>query len=360
MPTSEPRVAVKDALVVITNYNGKHFMKGCLDSVCAQAGPSFDVLVVENGSRDGSLDFIRQGWPGVMVEAIEVNTGYGRGLNAGFAGRLKGYRMVVFLSNDVVVEPGWLQPLVEALDADPRAALCNSRVINARNGLIDTAGGRIINLYLGILGGCFSDQPVEAPLGLRGGEPFEVFYADLCSLAVRSSALEELGGFDESYYMYFEEVDLSWRARLKGMKVICAPRSCLTHIKGGTPKTRELSLHILKGMDRNLLCVYFKHLAWHNLLWVLPMTALARLASSLIYLPVSPRIVLAKLKGLLEFLGRLPALLPQRRALQRGRLLSDGQVFSSNPGNPWSLGPILALLLHRIHDIGGWYRRGGA
>jgi GT2 family glycosyltransferase len=253
-----------------------------------------------------------------------------------------------------------LAPLVAALDDEPGAALVNSRVINQRNGLIDTAGGRIINLYLGILGGLYSDEPVSAPLDRNGGRPFEVFYADLCSLAVRSSVLRDFGGFDESYYMYFEEVDLSWRVRLQGWKVLCAPQSCLTHVKGGTPKTRELSLKILQGMDRNLLCVYFKHLGAFNLLWVLPMMAAARLLSSLIYLPVSPRIVLAKLKGLGEFVGRIPALWPQRRALQRTRTLSDREVFASNPGNPWSLAPILRLLLHRIRDIGGWYRRGGA
>jgi GT2 family glycosyltransferase len=160
--------------------------------------------------------------------------------------------------------------------------------------------------------------------------------------------------------MYFEEVDLSWRARLQGYRVLCEPKSRLTHIKGGTPKTQELSRKILKGMDRNLLCVFFKHLGTLNLLWLLPLIAAARVAASLIYLPIDPRIVGAKLLGLWEFVRRIPALWPQRRQLQKERRLSDGQVFASNPGNPWSLAPIFDLIIARVRDISGWYKRGGA
>lgn len=351
---------MKDALVLITNYNGKHFLDDCLSSVVAQRGVSFDTLVVENGSSDGSLEYIRDGWPQVLIERIEQNIGYGHGLNAGYAGRLDQYRHIVFLSNDVKVEPQWLAPLVQALDADPRAALCNSLVINARNGKVDTAAGRIINLYLGILGGCFSDQDAQVVYDHADGKPFEGFYADLCALAVPAWALKELGGFDESYYMYFEEVDLSWRARLQGYRVICEPKSRLTHIKGGTPKTQELSRKILKGMDRNLLCVFYKHLGWFNLLWLMPLIAVARVASSLIYLPIDPRIVGGKLAGLWEFVLRIPSLGAQRRALQAGRKLSDREVFASNPGDPWSLAPIFNLVVARLRDISGWYKRGGA
>ena len=351
---------MKDALVVITNYNGKHFLGDCLESVCSQKGCSFDTLVVENGSSDGSLEYLQSQWPQVFVEHIDVNVGYGHGLNKGYSGRLDDYRHIVFLSNDVKVDENWLYPLLAALDADPEAALCNSLVINARNGKVDTAAGRIINLYLGILGGCFSEQEPQVVYNYAQGRVFEGFYADLCALAVPSWALKQLGGFDETYYMYFEEVDLSWRARMQGFKILCEPKSRLTHIKGGTPKTYSLARKVIKGMDRNLLAVFFKHLSFFNLLWLLPVIAVARIAASFIYLPIDPRIVGAKLMGLWEFFVRIPALLQVRRQVQKSRKLSDREILASNPGNPWSLAPIFSLIIARVSDISGWYKRGGA
>ena len=346
----------KDALIVIPNYNGEARLAECLASVLAQPGLSFDVVLVDNASQDGSLELLRRNFPSVRVLANSENLGFGTALNQGVRAAAAGaYGLYVFLNNDTQVEPGWLAGLVEAMRREPRMGICNSLVVNRANGLIDSAGGDLINLYLGILGG----HAAEEDPALLGAEPFEVFYADACSMAIRPELFSELGGFEQGYFMYYEEVELCWRARLLGASIYCAPASRVLHAKGSTPKTKALSLRILGGMDRNLMATYLRMLGPARLAWVLPVLLASRLASSLIYLPVSPRAFWARLGGLAQALAGLPANLRRRRQVQAARRVSDRALLASAGPGIYSLRPIFGLILYRIQDIRDWYRGRG-
>jgi GT2 family glycosyltransferase len=349
--------AAKLALVVIPNFNGAATLLPCLRSVFSQRGAAFDVVVVDNGSQDDSMRQARRRYPRLKCILNAENRGFGPALNQGAALAEGGrYDALVFLNNDAVARPGFLSRLLATLRADPQAALCNSLVTHAGEDLIDSAGGAILNLPLGILGRYLAERPVSEALSqAQGGGPFEVFYADACAVAVRWEAFYSLGGFTEDYFMYFEEVELSWRARQQGWRVLCEPRSRVEHRKGSTPKTQALSLKILQGMDRNLLATCFKLLGPANLLWILPILFTARLASALIYLAISPRIVWVKLLGLGQFFARLPRLWAQRRRLQALRRLPDSAVFASNPVDPFQWAFIGAQITERIRDITRWY-----
>src|SRR4051812_49423703 len=122
------------SLVVIVNYKGKHLLKDCLESVLGQQGEEFDVLVVDNGSGDGSPEMLARDFPQVQVLALPGNLGLAHGLNQGMAASRRAYDTYVFLNNDTKADPGWLHELVKALRDDPQAGLCNSLVINANNG----------------------------------------------------------------------------------------------------------------------------------------------------------------------------------------------------------------------------------
>jgi GT2 family glycosyltransferase len=344
-------VSRKDALIVIPNYNGEARLPECLASVLGQTGFDLDVVVVDNASQDNSLALLRRDFPGVRVLANSENLGFGTALNQGVRSAGSGYGLYVFLNNDTQVEPGWLAGLVEAMRREPRMGICNSLVVNRANGRVDSAGGDLINLYLGILGGHAAEQDPA----LLGAEPFEVFYADACSMAVRPELFSELGGFEQGYFMYYEEVELCWRARLLGAAIYCAPASRVLHAKGSTPKTKALSLRILGGMDRNLVATYLRLLGPARLAWVLPVLLLSRLASSLIYLPVSPRAFWARLGGLAQALAGLPGNLRRRRQVQASRRVSDKALLASAGPGIYSLRPILGLIVYRVRDIRDWY-----
>jgi GT2 family glycosyltransferase len=350
--------SARRALVVIPNFNGAATLPPCLKAVFAQRGAAFDVVLVDNGSHDGSAQAAQRRYPRLKTILNPQNRGFGPALNQGAALAAGGrYDSLIFLNNDAVPRPGSFSRVLATLRGDPKAALCNSLVTHSGEDLIDSAGGAILNLPLGILGRYLAERPVKEALEqakAKGGS-FEVFYADACAVAVRWEAFQALGGFTEDYFMYFEEVDLSWRARLMGWRVLCEPRSRVEHRKGSTPKSRALALKILRGMDRNLLATCFKLLGLANLLWVLPVLFLARLASALIYLAVSPRVFVHKLLGLAQFFLRLPGLLRQRWHWQGRRVLDDSAVLGSNPGDPFQWAFVGRLIAERVHDIRRWY-----
>jgi GT2 family glycosyltransferase len=215
------------ASVVIPNLNGAHFLEPCLESLAGQTLPPVEVVVVDNGSSDGSVDLLRERFPDARVLAFAENRGFAAAVNAGIAEA--NAELVAFLNNDAVADPGWLAELAACLERHPGAAAATSKLVLADDsGRLDGAGDGLTRSFLPYVRG--HGEPDDG----RYGDEVEVFGASGAAAVWHASVLRELGGFDERFFAYYEDVDLSFRARLRGYEIWYAPRAVVRHARGGT------------------------------------------------------------------------------------------------------------------------------
>ena len=213
--------------VVILNYNGRAWLAGCLDALGAQlGGPAFETLLVDNGSSDGSAAWVRSTCPWVRVVELPDNRGFAGGNNAGV--REARGEWLAFLNNDTVADTDWLARLWSAAAARPEFALITSRLVFLDDpSRIDSAGDGYLRA-----GGAFKHghgQPAA-----RFANSREVFGACGGAFMIRREVFEGLGGFDDRFFMIYEDVDLSYRARLNGHRVWYAADAVVRHAGSGS------------------------------------------------------------------------------------------------------------------------------
>lgn len=258
--------------VIVLNYNGRIFLGPCLGALRAQAYRDFRVTLVDNGSSDGSVEFVRETFPEAAILALPENTGFCAGNNRGI--EATGGEYVALLNNDTEPAPGWLGALVAALDADPHAGLCASKLIRVSDRRIDTAGD--VFYTCGIGGKRGSGEPEE-----RYGEPGEVFGACAGAALYRRAMLSDIGLLDEDLFAYDEDIDLSFRARLFGYRCLYAPAAAVLHHVGGS--FDAASRAAVRRARRNALEVLVKNMPGPLLLRHLPKTAAYYAAGDLLY-----------------------------------------------------------------------------
>jgi GT2 family glycosyltransferase len=240
------------ASIIIVNYNGKHFLHDCLTSVELQTVPpeQWEVVLVDNGSTDGSGVFVRQRFPWVRLIEARRNLGFAGGNNKGMR-HARGPNLVL-LNNDTVVDPHWLEGLLTELDAGERVGGVGSKIVfKHAPRVINTTG---LQLYDDGRGGDRGFLQVD-----RGqfAESAEVFGACGASVLLRRSMLEDVGAFDERFFMYYEDLDLAWRARLRGWQFRYTPRSVVYHVHCGT--SGEGSPFFLYHNEKNRVFVNLKN-----------------------------------------------------------------------------------------------------
>ena len=235
--------------VVIPNWNGKRFLGECLESVFDQDFDAFEVIVVENGSIDGSAEWVSDRFPQVRLIRNRRNLGFAKAVNQGFEAARGSY--CVALNNDTRVAPGWLRSLVGPLDRDLHVGAVSSRVVFYHDpGRIYNAGIRITAL----------GEPRNLGFGAPVDQyavPRRVDGACACSAAYRKEALERVGFFDERFFCYHEDVDLSWRLRKDDWEIVYAPDSVVFH--HGSGATRHLSRFARTHSAKNLLLMNLKN-----------------------------------------------------------------------------------------------------
>ncbi len=220
--------------IVIVNYNGAALLRPCLQSVFAQPYRPIEVILVDNASRDESCEVIRNEFPDVRLLALDRNTGFAGGTNAGVR-EAKG-DCIVLLNNDAEVEANWLPPLLEVLKR-PGVAIAASKVVTdgvpdayfEMNGTMNYVGYNIMRQFADLS---------------------KVFYAGGTSLMFRRSVVG--GPFPDEYFLYHEDVHLSWRMRLQGHDIRMAQESVVSH-RGSASTKREASALITFYQVRNRL-----------------------------------------------------------------------------------------------------------
>lgn len=232
------REAVPDGAIaaVVVNYESGPALGRCVDGLRSE--PVAEVVVVDNGSMDGSLDEVRRRFPEVVVLVPGQNLGYGAAANRGVAATTSPW--VLVCNSDLEVRPGAVTLLVDALTANPGYALVGpmirttegDRYPSARRfpSLIDAAGHALLGMFAP--DNRFTRSYQQAHLGEAGPEPQTVDWVSGACFMARRSAFEEAGGFDEAYFMYAEDVDLCWRLGRAGWQVAYVPGSEVTHVQG--------------------------------------------------------------------------------------------------------------------------------
>ena len=216
------------ATIVIPNINGKGWLKDSIESIYAQTEQDFDLIVVDNGSTDESLEQARSYCTRPNFTLIENgrNTGFSYAVNQGIARAQSKY--VVLFNNDAFAEPQWLAELLRTADADPKIFAVQSLMIrHFERELADDAGD-----YVTWMG--FACKTGDGRRVSRYTKQKRIFSACGGAALYRKSILDEIGGFDEHFFAYFEDVDLSWRANSYGYKNVYCPTAKCRHICGAT------------------------------------------------------------------------------------------------------------------------------
>ncbi len=213
--------------VVILNWNGRAWLEACLAALAVQQPPPDRVVLVDNDSGDGSVAFVRERFPWVVVRESGGNLGFAAGNN--IALRDDTAEMVVLLNPDVVLAPGALAALTDALAADPHIGIAGAKLWYPDGETLQHAGGFITHPQA---------LPGHYGIGQADGgdhdEPRDVEYVIGAAVALRRSMLDEIGLLDEGYFLYFEDADLCARARRAGYRVVYWPAAAGIHVESAT------------------------------------------------------------------------------------------------------------------------------
>jgi GT2 family glycosyltransferase len=310
-----------DVSVIVLNYNGRHWLEQCLAAACDQLEDGQELIVVDNASGDDSVAFVREQFPRVRVLALDRNSGFAAGNNSG--ARVARGRYLTFLNNDTLPQPGWLSALRAPFERDASVALTTSRIVYLHDpSIVDSAGDGYLRA-----GGAFK-RFHGAPFALAG-ESREVFGACGAACMFRRDVFLELGGFDEDFFMVYEDVDLSYRARLRGHRCIYVPDALVYHAGSGTLR-RNSAASVYYG-QRNLEWTYLKNTPWTLLIRSFPSHVAYDSAALLAY---GARGLLGPyLKGKLAALKGVPAVLRKRSVVQRGRVARARDLWNAMDGN---------------------------
>ena len=224
--------------VIIPNYNGKHFLKPCLDSLKKQTMQDFHTLVVDNASSDGSLDFMKEHFPEIEVLHLDQNYGFSAAVNAGIRHAQTPY--VILLNNDTTVDPHFTEALLHAIERSPD---------------IFSVSSKMIQMYHPDL----IDRPIS-----NYTEADEIFTACAGAAIYRKSAFRRIGYFDESHFAYLEDIDIGYRARIYGFKNMYCPDALVYHVGSGTSGSKYNSFKV-KLSARNSIWLNYKNMPFIQL-----------------------------------------------------------------------------------------------
>ncbi len=307
IPTPDRPVTVS---VVVLNWNGQAHLDVCLRSLRRQRFSGAEVILVDNGSTDGSPAYVRQHFPEVRVIENQANLGFCAGNNIGI--RAAGGRLVALLNNDTEASPNWLTQLVEAAAAHPEAGMFASKMLNFHNRrIIDSAGDQFHVAGFAIKRGWRQNDDA------RFQRPCSIFGACAGAAMYRRAMLDDVGLLDSDFFANGEDVDLSFRAQLRGYACRFVPQAVVYH-KGGATIGKSPTWFYL--MRRNQLWVLIKNMPAALMRRYLAQILFYNLAS-VVYHPVKGRgkLIFAAYR---DALAGFPAMRRKRARIQPARRAS--------------------------------------
>lgn len=328
---------------IVPNWNGAKYLGESLQSLRRQSLPS-QIVVVDNGSRDESAELVEKQFPEVDLIGLGHNRGFAGGANAGLRHALdNGADLLALLNNDAVAEGDWLQQLAETARTNPRAGVVTGKFLLWDRTTIDSTGD-----FVSSWGFSFPRGRGEPDSGQYDSPPYEIFGATGGASLFRATTLEQIGLFDEDFFAYLEDVDLSFRAQLAGWKVLYEPKAVAYHRMWATSSRvigtsgRSLGPPAAAGTvtdfarfhnTKNIFFLFTKNMP-ADLWW----RYLPRFSAG-IALTIGSSVrrgqVIVTARALLAVVRRLPAMLRRRRRIQASRQVDsnyiDGLVYHRLP-----------------------------
>ncbi len=296
--------------VVIPNWNGKKFLAGCLDSLLAQSYPQVEIVVVDNGSHDGSVDYLKSNYPQVKLICFPVNTGFSPAVNAGI--RASCGEFIALVNNDTVSELTWIEELVKAMTANPELGSAGCKMLAYDDhSLLDGAGD---GYRRGGLPGRIGHR--EKDLG-QFDAPRMILGACGGAALYRRTMLRDIGLFDEDYFAYLEDVDIALRAQSRGYKCQYVPSAIIYHLGCGTTGSGYHPLVVRLSAQNN----------WNTIIKNIPLPLLVKFLPHILYwqayyfavVIVRGGQVIPWLHGTCRSLMLLPKMLRKRQEIMSSR-----------------------------------------
>lgn len=316
-----PKVAV-----VILNWNGRKFLEDFLPSVLKNSKDDAVVYIADNASTDDSVAFVKEKYPEIRLIENDSNGGFAKGYNDALSKITADY--YVLLNSDVEVTVGWIKPIIETLESDPKIAACQPMILSysepdkfeyagAAGGFIDKYG------YPFCRGRIF--QTIETNEGQYNDQQ-EIFWATGACLFVRSSVYNELGGLDDRFFAHMEEIDFCWRAKNKGYKIMYNGGSKVYHVGGGTLPKQSWRKTYLNMRNNNIML--FKNLP-DDQVWKIFISRLFLdgIAAIKFLVDGGSRNLFAVIKAHWHFFGMIPTLYRERKVTEH---LHQTKVYGKN------------------------------
>lgn len=361
MPMPEPSTATPVApqstlllprvSIIVVNTNELHHLKRCLPSLARQNYPDYEVIVVDNVSSDGSLEYIAETFPWVRVVRNRANLGYAGANNVGLQHASGDYFAV--LNPDTEVEAGWLQALIQTLEQHPQAGMATPKILLLENReRLNTCGNNV-----SLTGLTFCRGLDES--GDRYNQLERIAAVSGAAFVMRRQVWEQIGGFDENFFIYFEETDLSLRASLAGYDVLYVPDARIYHLYRFKFSARKCFYQ-----ERNRYLALLKTLRWRTLLVMLPLLLLSEVIAWGYAALHTPAHLRGKLASYGWLIGNWWYVLQVRRRTQALRRVDDHVLlvrFSTELNFTRTTNPFLGRLLHAMVNpivglLGQWVR----
>lgn len=315
--------------VIIVNWNGKKFLPDCLDSLRQQSCDDFEAIVVDNGSRDGSIELLQDYYPWVRLVSLAENTGFAGGNNAGFAVARGKY--IVTLNNDTRVDKFWLSELIVPVEENSEIGMVASRICNwDKPDQIDSLGVAICHDGMS-RGSCRRSSYSE----LSVGRSEDILLPSACAALYCRKMIDEIGFFDDDFFAYCEDTDLGLRGRVAGWGAVLARDAIVFHRysrSGG-----EFSPFKLYLVERNHFWVALKSFPAAMLMALPFWTAIRYFVQARLVLggrgagaqfrnSSTSALIKALLRGVFDALSGLPRLFGKRRSVMATRRLTGCEM----------------------------------
>ena len=306
----------KKISVIVVNWNGQRLLQDCLGSLARQTYTNREIILVDNGSTDSSIPYVKEKFPDVKIVELRENTGFTGGNAAGL--KATDGHFVALVNNDTRVDDRWLENLVQPMRQDSKIGICASKILFDGGAEINSAGDGLTTAAVGFNRGLGAKSTL-------GDHPEPVFGACGAGALYRRRMLDEIGFLDEDFFLYDEDTDLSFRAQLAGWKCVYAPDAVMYHKANATAgrlsdthvyyHTRNLEFVWIKNMPIGLMFRYAHHKIMQEV-------------GSFCYLCLRHWKWRPFFKAKRDALWMLPRMWKKRRAIQAGRRVSNSYLRS--------------------------------
>lgn len=314
--------------VIVVNWNGKEHLEDCFSSLKEQTYAPLELLLIDNGSIDGSVEYVESCFPMVNILVNLENRGFGPAVNRGVK-QAKG-EYVLFLNNDLFLDEQCIEEMVNMIKEKKVGAIVPKILyFNDKNRI--NSFGNLIN-YLGLACPKYIDEEDKTNMQVEETACGGIFL-------IRKNLFKEVGGFDQEFFMYHEDHDLSWRIRLLGEKLMVNPKAVMYHKYHFSKNPRKFYYS-----EKNRLQLLLKNYQLKTLLLIFPALVVVELAE--LCFALTTRWFMLKIKSYFEVILLLPSIVRKRRIIQRLRRVDDREITRLFVG-PLRIGGLKNVLLDR-------------